>query len=545
MHRGWIDKRKLELKMKRKNFWQLLILSISPIVITFSTGIAWGLTFITVNDEAVIEAENYTRLAGSRGGSWFLNTAIAGYKGTGYLQSATDDPSTLNFSSDIISTQYDIDFRETGRYYLHLRTYAENHEQNGFFATVDGTQVDYGHPDATFIYVKQFESYPRWYWYTDGGGAEERGHIVSFNISSPGKKTLAIYRRDKSSRIDRIWVTKNQSAPRNFETLDHLPDPITFIPPEVCDDGLDNDQNGLTDCEDPACDSEERCNPENACDDGIDNDLDGFIDCLDDDCSSAAECACMVFDSDQDSIADCLDAFPQDPNEWQDTDSDGIGDNADEDDDNDSVPDAEEMGNNGDVQDYDGNSDGQADAKQKTVISGHSIEGTSYLTFSISDQGSFEQFDASAVTSAISPPPDEVFPYALFNLDINLIQNGSKTILTIYLPEGYTVDTVFLRGPTPDAPNDHWYSFDFDGETGVQIDGRIITMHFVDGRRGDYDLTSNGVVSAFIGPANLASADDNVQNDSTGNTDDPAADNSQSGNGGGGGGGGCFIGSLQ
>ena len=41
--------------------------------------------------------------------------------------------------------------------------------------------------------------------------------------------------------------------------------------------------------------------------------------------------------SDQDSMIDALDAFPQDPSEVDDSDSDGIGNNADTDDDNDSV----------------------------------------------------------------------------------------------------------------------------------------------------------------------------------------------------------------
>jgi len=44
-------------------------------------------------------------------------------------------------------------------------------------------------------------------------------------------------------------------------------------------------------------------------------------------------------DFDGDGIVDDQDAFPNDPNEWEDTDSDGIGNNADLDDDNDGAPD--------------------------------------------------------------------------------------------------------------------------------------------------------------------------------------------------------------
>jgi len=50
-------------------------------------------------------------------------------------------------------------------------------------------------------------------------------------------------------------------------------------------------------------------------------------------------------DSDGDGVIDSLDAFPNDPNEWEDTDGDLIGNNADLDDDNDQMPDLFEIAN--------------------------------------------------------------------------------------------------------------------------------------------------------------------------------------------------------
>lgn len=47
-------------------------------------------------------------------------------------------------------------------------------------------------------------------------------------------------------------------------------------------------------------------------------------------------------DTDSDKVNDGQDTFPLDPNEWEDTDEDGIGDNADLDDDNDGIPDTED-----------------------------------------------------------------------------------------------------------------------------------------------------------------------------------------------------------
>ena len=43
----------------------------------------------------------------------------------------------------------------------------------------------------------------------------------------------------------------------------------------------------------------------------------------------------LDFDDDNDGINDIFDPFPLNANEWEDTDGDGVGDNADMDDDND------------------------------------------------------------------------------------------------------------------------------------------------------------------------------------------------------------------
>jgi len=50
---------------------------------------------------------------------------------------------------------------------------------------------------------------------------------------------------------------------------------------EICNDGIDNDGDGLVDIDDPDCQSPE------ICDDLIDNDGDGFIDGADPDCQIA------------------------------------------------------------------------------------------------------------------------------------------------------------------------------------------------------------------------------------------------------------------
>lgn len=58
---------------------------------------------------------------------------------------------------------------------------------------------------------------------------------------------------------------------------------------EICNDGIDNDGDGFTDCDDNDCTTNSTCAVE-ICNDGIDNDNDGFTDCADNDCTSSPDC---------------------------------------------------------------------------------------------------------------------------------------------------------------------------------------------------------------------------------------------------------------
>ena len=59
---------------------------------------------------------------------------------------------------------------------------------------------------------------------------------------------------------------------------------------EVCDDGIDNDEDGYSDCKDIACVGHVSCEDQEICDDEVDNDTDGFTDCEDNLCADALPC---------------------------------------------------------------------------------------------------------------------------------------------------------------------------------------------------------------------------------------------------------------
>jgi len=105
------------------------------------------------------------------------------------------------------------------------------------------------------------------------------------------------------------------------------------------------------------------------------------------------------------------------------------------------------------------------------------------------------------------------FVYGLQIVEIdNIIPAGSPITVTQILPEDAKVSSYYIFGPTPDDPSKHWYEFMYDGRTGAKINGNIITLHFVDGERGDFDMTANGLVAAghTSGPAETESIDNGV-----------------------------------
>ncbi len=84
---------------------------------------------------------------------------------------------------------------------------------------------------------------------------------------------------------------------------------------EVCNDGLDNDCDGLADCTDPSCTLDPACiaGVEN-CGNGLDDDGDFLVDCIDPDCAFSPLCMSVPedctngLDDDGDFLVDCLDS---------------------------------------------------------------------------------------------------------------------------------------------------------------------------------------------------------------------------------------------
>ena len=120
----------------------------------------------------------------------------------------------------------------------------------------------------------------------DSGGfgatwSSKDGSFFAYNNSS-GK----IYSVDVTNltATEVLNATGNLSINDGFNCIEALPPFETY-----CDNGIDDDGDGLIDCEDPDCYNSNSCTVE-ICDNGIDDDLDGWADCDDSECFALAVC---------------------------------------------------------------------------------------------------------------------------------------------------------------------------------------------------------------------------------------------------------------
>jgi len=163
-----------------------------------------------------------------------------------------------------------------------------------------------------------------------------------------------------------------------------------------------------------------------------------------------------------------------------------------------SLPDAEEALDE-DLLDEDMNDDGVPDDSQDNVASLPLSDGK-YLTV-VSSQGTkITGLMIDDIPTASATPSDLDFIYGLIGFTIEGVGAGKSAIVTLYFPEDAAPATYYKYGPTPDMPQDHWYEFMFNGETGAEIDGNVVTLHFIDGKRGDDVYTLDGKILDIGGP---------------------------------------------
>ncbi|MGV8827562.1 MAG: T9SS type A sorting domain-containing protein [Breznakibacter sp.] len=171
------------------------------------------------------------------------------------------------------------------------------------------------------------------------------------------------------------------------------------------------------------------------------------------------------------------------------------------DEDKDGIIDTREKGTDGNDNNFDGNNDRVPDYLQANVASFHTYDGEKYVTLAIPEGLELSQVMATSNPSPADTPADAEFPWGFFDFSIDGLELGETVTVSLTLHDAATTNTYYKYGMTPDNIAPHWYEFMYDNQTGAIINGNTTTLHFVDGLRGDEDITVNGSIKEPGGPA--------------------------------------------
>jgi len=162
-----------------------------------------------------------------------------------------------------------------------------------------------------------------------------------------------------------------------------------------------------------------------------------------------------------------------------------------EDQDGDGVPDVVEDGapNGGD-----GNNDGIPDRLQSNVASFQGANGE-YLTLIASANTTLAEVALAPMPPLTALPRGFDYPWGFVHFEVLGLQPGGAVVVELLLHTDH-VPVVYTKfGPEEGWLDDHAFEFGYDGTTGAQIAGARITLHFVDGLRGDAVLgTQDGKI---------------------------------------------------
>ncbi|WP_416233540.1 putative Ig domain-containing protein [Cronbergia sp. UHCC 0137] len=170
----------------------------------------------------------------------------------------------------------------------------------------------------------------------------------------------------------------------------------------------------------------------------------------------------------------------------------------------------------------DGNFDGTPDNEQNNIVS-IQTPNNEYVTFTAPEGQPSANVQVISNPDPATTPPNVDFSLGFFDFNIPQVNLGSATTLTLFLPQGATANSYWKYGATFDNNTPHWYEFTFDllTNTGaifqdINGDGQNeIILNFVDGQRGDDDLTVNGQITDPGAPAFIINSASTAVDDTT------------------------------
>ena len=155
----------------------------------------------------------------------------------------------------------------------------------------------------------------------------------------------------------------------------------------------------------------------------------------------------------------------------------------------------------------DGNGDSIQDDIESYVASMPDVNGDyiSLETDPAMNLGNVHESDRTRLFSRASSAPlvSFNFPSGFIEFSVSNVVPGGAADVRLILPVGTPADHLYTLGPDTGNLTEHWYDFSYDGATGtgMEINGNIMTLHLVDGGRGDRDRSSNGTIYMAVAPA--------------------------------------------
>ena len=152
--------------------------------------------------QVIMEAEHYDGIVSRSSHDWTLETAKAGFSGTGYMSALPNSGSSINsgYTTSSPELSFNVNFTTTGTYYVWIRGQGDSGNDDSCHAGLDGTGAASADRIAGFV--------TSWTWKRD----TMDGAPATLVISSAGLHTIHLWMREDGLRVDRLLLRKSSSS---------------------------------------------------------------------------------------------------------------------------------------------------------------------------------------------------------------------------------------------------------------------------------------------------------------------------------------------
>jgi len=164
----------------------------------------------------IVEAENFISNIPRGSHSWSVENSVAGFTGSGYMQSLPDTGSNIDASwtSSSPELQYSINFPTAAIYHVWARGYPIDDNDNSFHAGLNGTTGTASRMAWT--------TFNTWSW-TNG---IHLGGFATIEVGTAGLHTFNLWMREDGTRIDRIALSTNPAFRARPGNAWHIPSSV-------------------------------------------------------------------------------------------------------------------------------------------------------------------------------------------------------------------------------------------------------------------------------------------------------------------------------